>query len=151
MPTCISDTTTLLYALSDHVPLSLDYDPDLSPSMFQQLGIKWLIFSSANQEYQIPPIYGLVEELIVVLFGISTYFIFYLVDPIMYMLLEDLPYWLLEWFWYLSYSQVIQHYTHCLHPTRHPQTVKTTSPSAPSSLYWISLGLPCVSLILHLP
>ena len=114
MITSTSATTTLLYDLSDHIPLFLDYDPDLSPSMFQQLGIKWLIFSSTNQLYQIPPICGLMEDLIVVLFGISTYFIFYLLDPIMYMLLEDLPYWLLEWFWYLSYYQVIQKSNHCL-------------------------------------
>ena len=41
MTPSISDTKTLPSVISEHTPLFLDYDSDLSPSMIQQFGVKW--------------------------------------------------------------------------------------------------------------
>ena len=49
--------------------------------------------------------------------GISAYFMSYLLDSILYMLLESPPYQLMVWVLYLSFSQVPQHLTHWLQPT----------------------------------
>ena len=66
----------------------------------------------------------------------------YLLDPLLSMLMVALPSQLMECFWYLSCSQVIQQYLHWIQPTEPQQTSKTPFPSALSSCIAFIVGPP---------
>ena len=63
MTPTISITITLPLDLSEHSPLLLDYDSDLSPSMIQQLEVNWQSSYGINQPYYIPHRYKFMEKL----------------------------------------------------------------------------------------
>ena len=74
------------------------------------------------------------------LFGISIYFIFYLLDPLLYTFLAAPTFWMLSWVWYHSCYQVLQKITHWLQPPGTTQTAQNPLPTNPEVLQWIYWG-----------
>ena len=82
--------------------------------------------------------------------GVSTYFMPYLLDPLMSMLMEAPHSHILVCVWYLLCSRFQRHSTHFIHPTGPPQTAQTPSPSAISNIEAVFLGPP-VNITHHAP